>query len=104
MFKPNSYGAGLWAPVLLAVSIAAFGPASFVAQTPSQQKTEPKQGMGVSTGDARTYTSRRTVGITDPRAPVIFEDVTARTSLAKFRHRSGGPDKNYILDAPSGGV
>src|SRR5262249_7735010 len=42
--------------------------------------------------------------ITDSKAPVVFEDVTARTALARFRHRSGGPEKNYILETPSGGV
>src|SRR5207244_8220295 len=76
--------------------------AVFIAQT--QRPAEQKEGMGVSTGDARTYTSRRTIGVTDPKAPVIFEDVTARTALANFRHRSGGPEKNYILEVPSGGV
>src|SRR5215213_11440003 len=63
----------------------------------------PPQG-GVSTGPAATYTSRRTAGITDPNAPVVFEDVTDKTALASFRHRSGGAAKDYILDTPSGGV
>ena len=44
------------------------------------------------------------MGVTDPKAPVIFEDVTARTALANFHHRSGAPEKNYILDTASGGV
>ena len=70
---------------------------SFVltAQTP--------QG-GVSTGPAATYTSRRTVGITDPNAPVVFEDVTDKTALANFRHRSGEAAKDYIFETTSGGV
>lgn len=59
---------------------------------------------GVSTGVARTYTSRRTINIIDPKAPVVFEDVTAHTALAGFRHRSGSAAKDYILEAPSGGV
>jgi hypothetical protein len=59
---------------------------------------------GVSTGAALTYTSRRTVGIIDPKAPIIFEDVTARTALSSFKHRSGGASKDFILEAPSGGV
>ena len=64
-----------------------------------------QQGMGgVSTGEAKTYTSKRTVGIVDPKAPVVFEDVTARTALANFRHRSGSPQKDYIVETPSGGV
>jgi hypothetical protein len=59
---------------------------------------------GVSTGAAATYTSRRTVDIVDPKAPVIFEDVTEQTGLGKFQHRSGGEAKDYIVETPSGGV
>src|SRR5689334_17357201 len=73
----------------------------------AQQQKQEKQGGGmggVTTGEARTYTSRRTVRITDDKAPAVFEDVTAKTALANFRHRSGGPDKNYILESTSGGV
>lgn len=59
---------------------------------------------GVSTAGAPTYASRRTVGITDANAPVIFEDVTARTALAGFKHRSGGAAKDYIVETASGSV
>ena len=59
---------------------------------------------GASTGVAATYTSRRTAGITDPSAPIVFEDVTDKTALANFRHRSGEVAKDYIFDTPSGGV
>ena len=59
---------------------------------------------GASTGTPATYTSRRTAGITDPSAPVVFEDVTGKTTLANFRHRSGEAAKDYIFDTPSGGV
>src|ERR1051325_11221207 len=62
------------------------------------------QTGGASTGAPATYTSRRTVGITDPNAPVVFEDVTDKTQLANFRHRSGEAAKNYIFETPSGGV
>ena len=68
---------------------------SFVAQA---------QTGGASTGAPATYTSRRTVGITDPKAPVVFEDVTDKTPLANFRHRSGEAAKDYIFETPSGGV
>ncbi|MFN2530957.1 MAG: CRTAC1 family protein [Pyrinomonadaceae bacterium] len=74
-----------------------------VAQTPAP-KTEPQQGMGVSTGTPLNYSSKRTVGITDANAPMVFEDVTAKTTLNNFRQRSGAPDKNYIFEVPSGGV
>jgi len=59
---------------------------------------------GASTGAPATYTSRRTVGITDPSAPVVFEDVTDKTSLASFRNRSGEAAKDYIFETPTGGV
>ncbi len=80
-------------------------PVVLVAQTPAkpQQPTAPPTG-GVSTGSQLTYTSRRTVGVTDPKGQVVFEDVTAKTALASFRHRSGGTSKDYIFETPSGGV
>jgi enediyne biosynthesis protein E4 len=75
-----------------------------LGQTPPK-KPEPQQGMvGVSTGTPINYTSRRTVGIVDAKAPVIFEDVTDKTVMANFRHRAGGAEKNYIFEVPSGGV
>lgn len=78
-------------------------PAHSVAQT--KQKQQPQEGMGgASTGAAINYTSRRTIGITDPKAPVVFEDVTARTALASFKHSAGSAQKDYIVEAPSGGV
>jgi hypothetical protein len=103
MLRGNSVSRCLLALVSV-LMISCLAPTIFLAQTPAQAPSEQKQGMGVSTGEARTYTSRRTVGVTDPKAPLIFEDVTARTALSKFRHRSGGSEKNFILDAPSGGV
>jgi len=80
-------------------------PVVLVAQTPAkpQQPTASPTG-GVSTGSQLTYTSRRTVGVTDPKGQVVFEDVTAKTVLAAFRHRSGGTAKDYIFETPSGGV
>jgi hypothetical protein len=87
---------GLIAP-LLSFSLLA-------AQTPPQKVEPQKQMGGASTGTPATYTSRRTVGITDPNAPVVFEDVTDKTALAAFRHHSGGAAKDYIFETPSGGV
>jgi hypothetical protein len=77
-------------------------PCTFAQQT---QPTPPQQGMGGNaTGEARTYATKRTAGITDASAPVVFEDVTAKTALAAFRHRAGSAAKDYIVDTPSGGV
>lgn len=57
------------------------------------------QGMGgVSTGEAKVYTSKRTVGIVDEKAPKIYEDVTLQTALKDFRCVSGTKDKAYILE------
>ena len=75
---------------------------TLVAQTPP--KTE-QQGMGgVNTGTPVNYTSKRTVGVTDPKAPVVFEDVTEKTAMANFKHHAGTPAKDYIFEVPSGGV
>jgi hypothetical protein len=57
------------------------------------------QGMGgVSTGEAKVYTSKRTVGITDPNAPKILENVTTQSGLGNFKCVGGGRDKNYIIE------
>jgi enediyne biosynthesis protein E4 len=73
-------------------------------QTPSRP-AEPQQPTGgVSTGAARNYTTKRTVDVTDPRAPVVFADVTEKTALRDFVNRSGTPQKDYIFEAPSGAV
>lgn len=91
-----SLAVGLLAINSLICSFTLFG------QTPPE-KQQPVGG-GVETGPALNYATKRTVGITDPKAPIIFEDVTDRTELRNFRHRSGNPEKNYIFEVPSGGV
>jgi enediyne biosynthesis protein E4 len=89
--------------VALVCSLFLASPA-LLAQT-SPNKPEPQEPMGgVKTGTPLTYTSRRTVGITDPNAPVVFEELTDKTTLANFRHRSGDLAKDYIFDTPSGGA
>lgn len=84
--------------------LALFAGSIFVfAQTPPK-KPEPQQGMGVSTGTPVNYSSRRTIGVTDAKAPIVFEDIADKTALANFRHRSGSPAKDYIFETTSGGV
>ena len=64
MFRSNSLRRIL--PVALPLISLVFGllvPTVFFAQT--RKPDEQKQGMGVSTGVALSYTSRRTVNITD---------------------------------------
>jgi enediyne biosynthesis protein E4 len=90
---------------ILSINLSLTFPAAFLAQAPPQKQVDTKQGMGgVSTGAARTYPSRRTINITDPKAPLVFEDMTAQTAVARFKHRSGEAAKDYILETPSGGV
>src|ERR1700754_3534337 len=94
---------------IFALALLLASPVAPVAQTPPAQPAprQDKQGGGmggVTTGEARTYTSRRTVGIFDDKAAAAFEDVTAKTALATFRNRSGDLDKNYILEATAAGV
>jgi len=84
--------------VFIALCSAALPPGN--AQTPAP----PQQQGGVSTGDARVYTTKKTTGIVDPKAPVIFEDVTDKSGLGAFMHRSGSINKDYILEVASGGV
>jgi hypothetical protein len=90
--------------LLSLVSISLLLPFALLAQEPPEKpKTQQPMG-GVSTGAPTTYTSRRTVGITDASAPVVFEDVTDKTAMVAFRHRSGEAAKDFIFDTPSGGV
>jgi hypothetical protein len=93
-------------PFSLFAVLLACAPLVAIAQTPqpSPASTPTQQMGGVSTGAAINYTSRRTVGIVDPTAPVVFEDVTEQTALKSFKHHAGSAEKNYIFETPSGGV
>jgi hypothetical protein len=68
---------------------------AIVANSPGQDA-----GMGgAATGTARIYNSRRTSGITELNAPIIFEDITSRTALSKYRCTSGGREKHYLIES-----
>jgi enediyne biosynthesis protein E4 len=89
--------------ILTFVSFSLLYSAAFGQTSP--QKPQPQQPMGgVSTATPINYTSRRTVNITDPKAPTVFEDMTSKTALANFRHRAGTRAKDYIFETSSGGV
>ena len=63
------------------------------------------QQSGVSTGNNPVVSnSKLTIGAVDPKAPVIFEDVTDQTALTNFKHQSGTTNKQYIIDTASAGV
>src|SRR5262245_37543177 len=82
-------------PSLAFAALFAFGVSLSFSSRASQENQKQPMG-GVSTGAAITYTSRRTVGVVDPAAPVVYEDVTKNSGLAVFKHRSGGAAKDYI--------
>lgn len=63
-----------------------------------------QSGMGSGGGITRNSPGRRTVGVVDGRAAAVFEDVTAKTSVGRFRNRCGGPEKDYIPETITGGV
>ncbi len=86
----------------LRMLLASLASVCVLAQTPVTKK--PETQSGASTGTPVNYSSRRTVGVTDPKAPHVIEDVTEKTAMWSFRHRSGSLQKNYIFETTSGGV
>lgn len=93
-----------WGPIVALIMTLVLFAFTLQGQTPAKP-TQTQQPMGgVSTGTARNYTRKRTIDVIDPKAPVVFEDVTEKTALREFMHRSGTPEKNYIFEAPAGAV
>ena len=58
---------------------------------------KPQMG-GASTGEAKTYSTKRTTGIVDEKARKVYADVTTNTALKNFQCVSGGKEKNYIIE------
>jgi hypothetical protein len=99
-------------PVLIAGALSLFLvallPPSQSQQNPSEKAQVPQQS-GMSTGTAhapvKDALSRPiTAGGFVDGAPVVFADITHAAGLDKFRHRSGEPEKNTILETPGSGV
>ena len=89
---------------LSCVSLLVFLISAATVYVLAQDPPKKPGGMGVITGTPVNYASRRTVNVTDPKAPVVFEDVTGKSALSNFKHRSGSQQKNYIFETTSGGV
>ena len=53
---------------------------------------------GVSTGEAKVYTSKRTTGIVDEKAVKVFENVMANTPMKNFQCVAGGKAKDFIVE------
>lgn len=66
---------------------------------PTAVFAQDEQIGGVSTGEAKIYTSRRTTGIVDDKAPRVFENVTSTSALKDFVCTSGTKNKEYIVEA-----
>jgi enediyne biosynthesis protein E4 len=74
-----------------------------------QQKPAPAKPSGVMTGGVYAPVKDAlnrpiTAGGFVDGAPVVFIDVTQRSGLGKFHHRSGTPEKKTIIEAPGSGV
>jgi enediyne biosynthesis protein E4 len=73
------------------------------------QNSGPAQQSGTSTGSAHApvkdaFSRPITAGGFVDNAPVVFENIAKDSGLDKFRHRSGTPEKNTILETPGSGV
>jgi enediyne biosynthesis protein E4 len=94
----------------LMVLLIASGALSIRGQnTAAGQKPAPAAQSGVSTGGVypavRDSKSRPiTAGGFVDGAPVVFINIAHAAGLDKFHHRSGGPEKATILEAPGSGV
>src|SRR5207237_9781222 len=101
--------------VLAWVLIATLTPGLFCAGH-QQEKPQPmpkpqaqSQSGGASTGGvfAPMLDEKNrpiTAGGFVEGAPIVFEDVTKKSGLDKFKHVAGSPEKNLILEAPGSGV
>jgi hypothetical protein len=105
----------LYRTALALILSAALLPVVF-ADGRQQSKTQempkpqaPPQSGGASTGGifAPVLDEKHrpiTAGGFVDGAPVIFVDYTEKSGLDKFKHVSGTPEKNLILEAPGSGV
>ena len=108
---PAKWLTGLFLSLLLVLLLA---PAAFEQQSapPNRQTPEspaPVKPSGMSTGGAHAPVKDAkfrpiTAGGFVDGAPIVFLDISKRSGLDKFHHRSGSPEKSTILDAPGSGV
>ncbi len=78
------------------------------AQHPSEGAQQASHG-GVQTGApqaAQLDAEHRpiTAGGFVKTGPVVFEDISEKSGLARFHQVSGSPEKSYILEAPGSGL
>ncbi len=95
--------------LLLAASMTAAATFAQNTETDKPQQPEPTVSSGVSTGAAHAPVKDSkqrpiTAGGFVDGAPVVFIDIAKQAGLTKFRHRSGSPEKNTIIETPGSGV
>src|SRR5882672_9985155 len=100
--KPNPNSLRIAAVLMSFLAVIFFLSALSAAQAPDQN-SKPSPGMGVSTGAAhpavKDSKSRPiTAGGFVDGAPVVFEDITMKSGLEIFHHRSGTPEKRSIIE------
>jgi len=83
--------------------------ASPAATATGQNVPQPPPPTGVVTGGVyapvKDALSRPiTAGGFVDNGPVVFINVTGKSGIDSFHHRSGTPEKNYILEVPGSGV
>lgn len=54
--------------------------------------------VGISTGEAKSYATKRTTGIVDPDSSQDLRRHDSRHRLKNFQCVSGGKEKNYIIE------
>ena len=97
---------------LLITSVGALAPQSHSEEKPAPQKPAvpaADKSAGVATGGVyapvKDAQSRPiTAGGFVDGAPVVFAEIARSAGLTAFHHRSGTPEKNYILEVAGSGV
>ncbi len=100
---------GMRGVTALVVAMLLSGQAGPQQPSPPPQAPAPAKPSGVVTGGV--YAPVRdekhrviTAGGFVDGAPVVFEDVTAKSGLEGFRHKAGASEKKFILEVPGSGV
>src|SRR5437016_515577 len=92
---------------LLLILLSAIGVLGQQASHPKTKQAPPR--MGVATGAAHaaikdSHSRPITAGGFVDDAPIVFSDITKQAGLEKFLHRSGSPEKKFILETVGSGV
>ena len=91
----------------LTAAILITGIASAQNPEPKQQQQSPSSGVSTGAAHAPVKDSKSrpiTAGGFVDGAPVVFVDIAKQGGVAKFKHKSGGPQKTTIIETPGSGV